>query len=416
MIDNNEEWEEWTAANWASLLTGEKYGVGNDFVATDEFRELMLLLKNNKDLLILVIGYRGMGKTTLLLKLARELEGYFIVWGGEQEFLSKLQELYFALVDDPVWNILIGLYKQLRAEKSKNDIQKIFEKNDETECGIILANVLRRGRGPHWKGSQEQQTVVHECFKIKDILFAALDKEARKSNLLGAFLDTYDTLLIDLPDYVVNNRLLLNKHLREIQFLWRTVEENLNIVLSIQEELSLGTFFEGKAIIIKLKPIPAQSLIDHFVFNFPENCFEDVALAELAFRSGGNFRRFKEYIRRCLTKRELLNKTTITKEDVLEWMGIEDAAKSFILQLSELFPRSKSNCELAAKIIEFIRANKEVAQPVIAKRFFFNESAADKTKALSNAYANCSRFLGKLDAKYLQCRKEGRTQIWSIPS
>jgi len=350
---------------WAVRLTNEDECSKIKYLVPDGWFNLGMRLTRTTGNLIKVIGAQGIGKTA------------FSHW------------LHYALNEVGSKAILKQLEKGKEKETFKQcDINRTREEVDIEEIDGF--------------GKTEWKTKIVETTK-KEWDWNVPSKTR--------------TIIVDLWDYSKNREADIVKALDTIRELWLSQcrEHNLksedapkfvpNIVLFLQKEALPLHFFLGKFSLRYLKPYKPEELAKYLEFAFGSSePFTEEALYELAVLSQGVFRRFKEYIGVCIEPfLDDLDKTLITLEDVKKIVTVEKLMEDRELELSEIFPRSKTNREYSVKVLRFLRERGPVFQETIEQTFFPDNPMG------------CSRLLNTLELHdYIKHSKDGRKRRWRI--
>lgn len=213
-------------------------------------------------------------------------------------------------------------------------------------------------------------------------------------------------ILLDTEAYSATRLAKLDRHITELQSLWRDVSKIAEIppnwVIFMQKELynKYEHFFVKKFQKIEMERVQAKDFVDH-VNSIVKHPFDDKALFELAVLSQGIWRRFKWYISDCLMKATEENLQHITEENVKSWIGLDRAIEDMKLELSSVFRESGLRHEEAAKILIFLSRGKKLQSEI---RDHVGVSAME-----------CSRILKTLKKEnYVESERRGLFKVWKI--
>ena len=94
--------------------------------------------------------------------------------------------------------------------------------------------------------------------------------------------------------------------------------------------------------VIDLKPFTPDEMTSYFFSRFPlNNPFEKDAIPEIAALSRGIMRRFKNYINIALENS--VEGSMITKQNITQWIGLEQIVKDMEFELMTIFPKEKEH-------------------------------------------------------------------------
>lgn len=229
--------------------------------------------------------------------------------------------------------------------------------------------------------------------------------ETMEDASIHIFLSRFRYLFIDLPDYSKKNRGNMNKDLRDVEDLWKKLQEQKTppiLILGIQKEMFGGHFFFGKMDIVELSPLKPDEMLEAYKKKWETTePFSEEALTLLVDLSRGIFRRFLKYIQKCIEETIMGKKDfPITADYVKEAITLDQLVKDMDLELSELF-REKEQKTTAVKLLNCIREQPNVNQVKIAELLGVNTMAV-------------SRLIGKLEAYGYVKRKRGLHDEWLI--
>lgn len=407
---------------WASEKTGEQTYLPEFPYVSNEVTYLKELLKTRRGLLIIVRAYRGVGKTTTLQILASALERdktTFIIWKTLKDYLNTLKEQ--GVAEDYFLETLIEIYEQLCRTRGRKFVHRLLTQRVDHEMAEAMSLLIKGWDDTFSKREdfEEVKEIQGRQYAIYKVLVDALSHRERMDLYFPLLSEKYDNVLIDFSDSTVRNQSSLSKRIDEMQTLWRAFieidygEGKPNIIFTMQKELSGAHFLEGKATIIDLAPVPSKEIVKLFKKNFETSPFTDGALELLASKCEGNIRHFKEYVTQCLVQSGITGVEPITGEEVAKWTGVEEVVQRLSLQLTEVFPKSRELREIAIRVLDCVKSQKEISQVSIVDDFFID--GPQDAKAMNSARVSCSRLLNTLEKfNYIKHRKEGRNNIWSL--
>ena len=270
-----------------------------------------------------------------------------------------------------------------------------------------LANDLTNALFFRWK--QDWQIELEDMKQKRHGVKIKRQLDTFPEDSIAGYLLNFLYLFIDFPDYSKKSRANMNKDLRDVENLWKTMQERKEriphsqvMVLGIQKEMFGGHFFFGKMDIVELSPLKPEEMLEAYKKKWQDTePFTPEALLLVAELSRGIFRRFLKYIQRCIEETTLEKKGfPITVESVKEAVTLNQLMKDMDLELSELFT-NKEQKMLAVKLLNCIREHKQINQTKIAELLDASDMAV-------------SRMVGKLEAYGYIKRERGLHAEWLV--
>jgi hypothetical protein len=237
--------------------------------------------------------------------------------------------------------------------------------------------------------------IIHWCPLMEKALGSTRVTLIKNRRIMEA-IETTGSFILDLCDYSRLTISQMTKDLNGIQAFW---ENNLcvtecdggynqkgNLIIFFQAELFYGHHFLGKMKVIDLKPFTPDEMTSYLFSRFPlNNPFEKDAIHEIAALSRGIMRRFKNYINIALENS--IEGLMITKQNIIEWIGLDQIVKDMELELMTIFPKGKEHRTITVKLLRYLREKGGSAyQTEIANEVF------------SGAKMKASRVLSKLES------------------
>ena len=401
---------------WSNRLTGEAAGV-DDYVWPQAASSLLERLKHCQQTLIPLIGLQGVGKTSAVQAIARDLEVYLKKQDhgeedGNEEDEDERAHVVLVRISaagqlmDSIWNqnseeIKEKCYLPEVKAKVLERIEKdpLFRKK--------VARILGINVPPSLKMNDSDRKRIHDCLKGTDVesvemaFFKKGERDLMRDEAIFAYVGEAHTLILDLPDYSKKDQRLMNKDINDIQDLWkRTILDtdlllagggNLNLVYTLQKETLGGHFFTGKGGIFEIRPFTAGELVDAYAKIWAEELtragidqktwpFEEKALLYLARCSRGIFRRFLKYIGMCLGP--LMSSANPGEHPVdlkraqsaVDW---EEIQKDWESELSRIFKKEDTQRRVMKIVVALMRTG-EVSQANLAKALQVSEVAVSR--------------------------------------
>lgn len=377
---------------WASYLTAEDRVLIEAYYWTQSAKTLLFKLKNVEQALIGVIGLQGTGKTTTLEMLASEVyskqtKTAFINWTPDwfEQFKERagVYRNYKGSIYDEAW---------FKAEAYAQAHKPILGK---TVSHDLLSDL-------------EDHTMP--LAKAKLILGTRKCKELLQQSVYWA-LSEMRYIFIDLPDYSKKSRGNMIRDLRDVETLWKKLQQIPYsgsglfhvFLIGCQKELFGGHFFFGKMDVVEIKPLKPNELVQAYKQKWKSvEPFTEEALLLIAELSRGVFRRFLKYI--VLSIETAVNIRPEEKEKPLDRKLVEEAVsmeqimQDMDLELSEVF-KDKTKKVQAVKLLTMLRQVKEANQKEIATELDINEM-------------NAGRLVKKLEAHGYVKRRRGERGAW----
>ena len=399
---------------WASYLSAEtRKGprMGDWYVMPDEVSTLLRRLMREQGGLHALIGYQGVGKTSALLAIHRELRKPQPI--QQVQNLDPPKPLHFIKWDKP--ERLVPRILRQEDELGKRLRQSYGSILEETvrmkgDLNLIIPSELERS-----KGTQEVTTLkkLLQSFNVAEVE-RRLGKSVVERLRYEAFIRTIgeaEVILIDLPDYSRTDMRRVSSDLEGIYWLWNdfsrltgpTFNDLPNIVISFQKEMFRNHYFLGKMNGIELKPLKPQMLVEAYRKRFPNSMiFTEDALLLLAKMSRGVFRRFLRYITLALDLQEHTGASLpITADQVREAIPPHLLAEDMDQQLTEIFPRQPDMRTEAVKLLVHLQEHGPTSQTKIKELLHLPDYTV-------------SRLLSKLeDYRYIRLEKKGIENIIS---
>ncbi|MEM7820522.1 MAG: winged helix-turn-helix domain-containing protein, partial [Candidatus Aenigmatarchaeota archaeon] len=283
-----------------------------------------------------------------------------------------LQELALKLALEKKSVILLKLGRESLSERARHDSARRYFNLFLVET--ILEDIKKNR--DMWTAKLCFETMFQKHEDLKKLLSGELeDSEARRvialnlsllKNLLGEQVkEKLDAVLIDLPDYPRKSYSRIMRDMDEVQDFWRYFLDkkmNINILITLQEETfdPKSHFIFGKMLFYRIEAFQPSQLVSFVKQNF-ESPFNDEALFLLARAAGGNIRKFKILISRCLEQRALeqseVNKIISTDE----------------ITLINIFKKEEHR-ELATRIIKLMTEKPGISQREMARALGVSES------------------------------------------
>ena len=371
---------------WASEQQGETAAFEDGWYVSPALENFITDIAELSTKIWVVKGLSGSGKSTtqqILNSKLRDKDKTVVIW--------KLhQSLSLANIVEVIADIL-----------PKKTIEQIILKLDSyiprnNRRGEVNADTIR------------YYLAILRPYQINQAL-------ASEMNIWSLIATKVDFLLIDLPDYNKDSQCQMNKDLQEIHDLWERIKSlsrdgyNLNIVLFLQQEMCEANnhFFLKKATVFTLQPLKPIELVNFYTERFGDDCFpfNKEALELIASKSGGTWRRFKKLIEQCLNpyNRKGDLKTRITVNDTNQWIDPEIFAADRELEFSELFPKSKTLQQKAAKIVSYLEQHQDGAfQSEMTHLYFGDDETAEKE---SSRFFKILQEKGKVESEFRGRRK-----------
>jgi hypothetical protein len=415
------------------MLTTEQKEDSKNYFWIPEAKALLRRLESTMGNMIAVIGLQGSGKTALKQALELELANkdfkvFSLKWVGnihekflektvedEEEQLKYFDELMQLLVNEELPKIVDqrqGGFSEVNVhvyDLARKILKRLRLQNCEDLIPYLKAFYSASGF--------EKDLKMHRrsLMKLLPLLEKSLGKaktERVKSKLLSNKLQTAHTILIDLPDYDRNSSREMYKDLTALQSWWENIftenfegyKQNVNLVLFFQKELFHGHFFIGKLDTYELKPLTPDELTEYFKKTFGNYApFTEEAIKEIGMLSRGIFRRFKKYIRICLDHYFDNTITQVTRENVNNWISLDEIIKDMELELMTIFPKETENRILSVKLLRLLREKGPLSQSKIAEEIF------------GGATMRTSRVVDKLESRgYIKRERSGKEKIVSL--
>jgi len=336
----------------------------------DEISNLCRRLASERGGLHALIGYQGVGKTSAMLAIARELCKPEAAKANQKPSLSdtiflfkwrRLSELVLELLrhDD-------GLSSRLKKEYLSSLAQVLKKRSPDP--------MLVRKTTSGYKEALRYATTLEDLASFdfteaERTLGKALAERLRYESFLRT-LGEAQTILIDLPDYSKTDIRRVTTDLETIYWIWNGLTQTPNqpnIVISFQKELFRGHFFLGKMNRIDLMPFKPEALLKFYEKRFHgTEPFTQEALLLLAKMSRGIFRRFLRYITLTLNHQErAATPLPITVDHVHEAILPQLLAQDMDQQLTEIFPRQPDMRTAAVKLLLHLEEHGPTTQPKI---------------------------------------------------
>jgi hypothetical protein len=316
-------------------------------------------------------------------------------WGNrKQEYLKYCRNSPYAKTEYSV--------------KSDDEIISEFEKREGGEPKPRTFNFMRDCFIPPYYGLRREPEIILSWLREK--ITSSIPRSSSELEMLK-ILSRHKTILIDTEAYNSRRLAKLDRHISELQELWRDVSNigfrSINWVIFFQKELfdkykdaGHEDFFVKKFQVIVMERIKAEDLVNYVKLTF-KTPFSDEALFELAMLSYGIWRRFKWLISESLFKARQEDKLEISAEDVKRWVNADYLTEDLRAELIDVFPKGDIRRDAAAKILVFL-GNGEKSQPDI--REHANISAKE-----------CSIVLKKLKEKgYITSRRGQLCKLWKL--
>jgi len=347
---------------WASKLTTETRTSLTCYYWTEPAKRALFKLRAGKGIILAVTGLQGTGKSASMYALHHELVNDKKVLAFKWPASGNLED---AIRD----------FKNFSYDRNLlvEELYKIFSKRQD---------LLRKFSKEHEISlpKNEMKQVLNGASLEEDDLLSHMPAKARKRLWKEGFrkyLQGFDAVMIDMPDYPKNDRRTMVKDLNEVQNVWNILanenrkngdkEFHLNLVLFIQKEMFYGPngvshFLLGKADTIELKPLSPQQLIEAYRLRFETtDPFTENAVFRIAQLSRGVFRRFLRYIQLCLehVMFDNVSNDQIDTGIVETAVPNDEIAKDMDTELSDLFPRSEEMKKKATRLISLLASQKQ---------------------------------------------------------
>ncbi|HVB13010.1 MAG TPA: hypothetical protein VNE86_07735 [Nitrososphaerales archaeon] len=316
---------------WACQNTAESRTIKFNYLWPTAGREMLELLKLSNGSLICLLGVQGIGKSTCVKQVGKELRAsleflkendsstqlvvYFKWPGGEEPYEQLLNllknqgmnlgdtvhpDLKRRAAEDPA--VRSKILKLL--SKVSDDSQKKTVSNSVADSGEMCMQLFDR---------LGAETILKNFYRIRE-------QRQLLQKAVVSFLSACHTIIIDMRDYSTTDRRALNSDLTGIQKVWQSIVESVsalndqgrtftvpNVVFTLQKELTqtdkkvTSHYFIGKCRMLELSPFTPKELATAFKVEFGDvDSVNDDALIFLGRLSQGVFRRFLRYLSMCV--------------------------------------------------------------------------------------------------------------------
>ncbi|MGA2875405.1 MAG: hypothetical protein ABSE82_07685 [Nitrososphaerales archaeon] len=316
--------------DWASQNTAESRTIQYNYVWPIAGQEMLELLKISSGSLICLLGVQGIGKSTCVRQVGKELREsleflkeeesstqlvVFFKWpGGEQPY-----EKLLILLRNQGLNLRDTVYEDLKLRATEDPairgkILKLLSKVSDDPQKMVTTNLDSNGEKMCSQLFEQygSETILKNLYKIRE-------QRRLLEKAIVSFLSASHTIMIDMRDYSTTDRRTMNTDLTGIQKLWQSIVEHVdelnvqgrtfsvpNIVFTLQKELThaegnvTSHYFIGKCRMLELAPFTPKQLTGAFKMEFgvADNVSDD-ALIFLGRLSQGVFRRFLRYLAIC---------------------------------------------------------------------------------------------------------------------
>jgi len=371
---------------WASQNTAESRTIKFNYVWPSVGKEILELLKISNGSLICVLGVQGIGKSTCVKQVGKELresleflkEGdsstqlvVYFKWPGGVEPYDKL----LRLLKNQGLNLKDTVLEDLKRKAAedpalRSKILKLLPKQAANAENKIVANSDLN--------SDEMYTLLLERLAPETILknfYKVREQRSLVEKTVISFLSACHSIIIDLRDYSTTDRRSVNSDLTGIQKLWQSIVEQVdelneqgrnftvpNIVFTLQKELTqingnaISHYFIGKCRLLELSPFTPKELAAAFKTEFGNiDSVSDDALIFLGRLSQGVFRRYLRYLAMCVENYLTKNAENprIDASFAKKVLSLSDIQQDWKEELRRLFPHQwKAALEILVKLLD----------------------------------------------------------------
>ncbi len=223
---------------WASQNTAESRTIEFNYVWPTAGSEMLELLKLSSGSLICLLGVQGIGKSTCVRQVGKELREsleflkekdsstqlvVYFKWPGGEEPYEKL----LTLLKNQGLSLRDTVYEDLKRKAVEDPairgkISKLLSKlSDETQIKTVTTSPLN---------SEEMCSQLFERLGSETILknfYKIREQRHLLERAVVSFLSANHTIIIDTRDYSTTDRRVMNSDLTGIQKLWQAIVEQV---------------------------------------------------------------------------------------------------------------------------------------------------------------------------------------------